>query len=71
MSEANRVPFTVRLRPDDKAIFAEVVEASGLEAGIAARQVLELMIKRLREEGDYLKALTEMRDALSTTRRAA
>ena len=66
MSEAARVPFTVRLKREDKELFAEATEQVGLEAGIAARQVLELMINRLKEERDYLKALTAMRDAMRT-----
>ncbi len=64
MSDA-RVPFTVRLRADDKNVLTEAAEQSGLEAATAARQVLELMIRRLRAEGDYLTALRDMRDALA------
>jgi hypothetical protein len=49
---ANRQPLTVRLDPESKKLFAEEAEKCGLEAGVAARQILELYVQRLRESGD-------------------
>ena len=71
MSETARAPFTVRLRAADRIVLAHAAEQSGLEAATAARQVLELMIKRLRTDGDYLTALCEMRDALDPVLRSS
>lgn len=71
MSDPNRVPLTVRLRPDDKTLFVEAAEKCGLEPGIAARQVLELMVKRLRDDDDFLEALLDMRSALRDRQAAA
>ena len=50
MAELNRQPITVRLKPEDKEFFVQVTEESGLEPGIAARTILELMIKHLRDD---------------------
>lgn len=63
MAEANRVVLTVRMRPEYKDVFSQAAENSGLEPGTAARQVLELMAGRLREDGDFLQALLEMKAA--------
>lgn len=63
MAEANRVVLTVRMRPEYKDVFSQAAENSGLEPGTAARQVLELMAGRLKEDGDFLKALIEMKEA--------
>ena len=64
MSEPTRVPLTVRLRPDDKDFFTEAAEQSGLEPSIAARQVLEIVINRLRTGGDFVDAVHAMKNAL-------
>jgi len=64
MSDANRVPLTIRLKPEDKEIFVGAAEEAGVEPGIAARQVLELVIKRLREENDFLNALIDVKQAM-------
>ena len=42
MAEQIRVPITVRLKQDDKDIFAKGAEECGLEPGTAARQLIEL-----------------------------
>lgn len=63
MAEANRVVLTVRMRPEHKDVFSQAAENSGLEPGTAARQVLELMAGRLKEDGDFLQALLEMKAA--------
>ena len=56
---ANRQPLTVRLDPESKKLFAEEAEKCGLEAGVAARQILELYVQRLRESGDYIQTLAD------------
>jgi hypothetical protein len=59
-----RVPLTVRLKPEDRDLFVQVAEECGLEGGTAARQLVELMIKRLRKEPNYLAALLTVQSAL-------
>lgn len=63
---ANRQPLTVRLDPESKKLFAEEAEKCGLEAGVAARQILELYVQRLRESGDYIQTLSDFSQALKT-----
>lgn len=63
MAEANRVVLTVRMRPDLKEVFAQAAENSGLEPGTAARQLLELVAGRLKDDGDFLQALLEVKAA--------
>jgi len=62
----NRQPLTVRLDPESKKLFAEEAEKCGLEAGVAARQILELYVQRLRESGDYIQTLSDFSQALKT-----
>lgn len=65
MADANvRVPLTIRLRPDDKEFFTELAERSGLEPSIAARQVIELMIQKMRTDGDFVVTLGTLNGAL-------
>ncbi|MEZ5938009.1 MAG: hypothetical protein R3C52_07290 [Hyphomonadaceae bacterium] len=61
---ANKQPITVRLDPDSKRVFSEQAERCGLEAGVAARQILELYVQRLRESGDYIQTLADFSSAL-------
>lgn len=61
---ANRQPLTVRLDPESKKLFSEEAEKCGLEAGVAARQILELYVQRLRESGDYIQTLADFSAAL-------
>lgn len=61
---ANRQPLTVRLDPESKKLFAEEAEKCGLEPGVAARQILELYVQRLRESGDYIQTLADFSQAL-------
>ena len=64
---ANRQPLTVRLDPESKKLFAEEAEKCGLEPGVAARQILELYVQRLRESGDYIQTLSDFSQALKKT----
>jgi len=61
---ANRQPLTVRLDPESKKLFAEEAEKCGLEPGVAARQILELYVQRLRESGDYIQTLADFSQAM-------
>ena len=61
---AERVPITVRLTEEDKALFARGAEECGLEPGTAARQLVELVIQRMKREGDYVDALQIVKNAL-------
>lgn len=63
-----RVPLTVRLKPDDKVFFAQLTERSGLEPSIAARQVLELLINTMRDDGDFVITLNTINAALKESR---
>lgn len=65
---ANRLPLTVRLDPESKRLFSEQAEACGLEPGVAARQILELYVQRLREGGDYIQTLADFSHALKSPR---
>ena len=56
--------MTVRLDPDSKKLFSEQAERCGLEPGVAARQILELYVQRLREGGDYIQTLADFSAAL-------
>jgi len=66
----NRQPLTVRLDPDSKRLFAQEAEKCGLEPGVAARQILELYVQRLRESGDYIQTLADVSAALRSSRAA-
>lgn len=63
---ANRQPLTVRLDPESKRLFAEEAEKCGLEPGVAARQILELYVQRLRESGDYIQTLADFSQAMKS-----
>lgn len=60
-ADANRVQMTVRLRTADKEFFAANTELCGIEASVAARQILELVIQRMRAGGDFVDALHELK----------
>ncbi|MGD9981117.1 MAG: hypothetical protein AB7H66_08570 [Hyphomonadaceae bacterium] len=61
---AERVPVTVRLTEEDKVIFSKAAEECGLEPGTAARQLIELVIQRMKRQGDYVDALQIVKNAL-------
>ncbi|MEZ6028763.1 MAG: hypothetical protein R3C46_03335 [Hyphomonadaceae bacterium] len=63
---ANRQPLTVRLDPESKKLFSEEAEKCGLEPGVAARQILELYVQRLRESGDYIQTLADFSQAMKS-----
>lgn len=69
--QANRVALTVRLDADDKAFFSEEAERCGLEPSVAARQILELYVRRMRAGGDFVDALFELKSAWQSSDRAA
>ena len=60
-TEPNRVQMTIRLKESDKAFFQAGAEMCGLEAGVAVRQIVELVVQRMRAGGDYIDALHELR----------
>lgn len=59
-----RSPITVRLKEEDKALFSKYAEECGLEPGTAARQLIELVIQRMKTQGDYVDALHIVKNAL-------
>lgn len=58
---SSRIQMTVRLKVEDKDFFSVNTEACGIEASVAARQILELVIQRMRAGADYLDALHELK----------
>ena len=64
MSDQIRQPITVRLKAEDKAVFARGAEECGLEPGTAARQLIELVVQRMKTQGDYVDALQIVKNAL-------
>ncbi|MGD2132953.1 MAG: hypothetical protein PVI23_09180 [Maricaulaceae bacterium] len=69
MADVKRVPITVRLRPGDKEVFVEAAEKCGLEPSIAARQVLELLVMKLKRENNLLSALLQIQQTLDQDER--
>lgn len=69
--EANRVQMTIRLKESDKDFLAAGAEQCGIEAGVAARQILELVVQRMRAGGDYIDALHELKSIWSVPREPA
>ena len=70
-TDSSRVQMTVRLRSDDKDFFARMAEDSGLDASVAARQILELFVQRMRTGADYVDALHEVKTVLRSQQQAA
>ncbi len=68
---SGRVALTLRLDPEDKAFFAEQAERCGLEPSVAIRQIIELYCQRMREGGDFIDALHELKSAWKDERKAA
>lgn len=65
MAEPNREPLTLRLRPDDKAAFVAAAEHAGLEAGIAARTIMEMVIRRMRDGQSFFETVRNLERALN------
>lgn len=63
MTETRRVPLTVRLAPADKDAFETAATRCGLEAGIAARLLMEAAVRRIAAGVDFLDVLQELRNA--------
>lgn len=59
-----RVPVTVRLSPADKALLDARSAEAGLESGTAARQLVELALKRMAAGADYIDTLQIVKNAL-------
>ena len=63
-----RVGLTVRLVEADRQFLIAKADEAGLEAGTAARQLVELAIKRMRVTGaDYIDTLQLVKNALKPT----
>jgi hypothetical protein len=71
MADDTRVQLTVRLKREDHTIFVQAAEECGLEGGTAARQLVEMMIKRLRQDKNFLAALIRVQSALLEDKQAA
>lgn len=68
-TDAGRVQLSVRLDADDKEFFAQATEACGIEPSVAARQLLELVVQRMRGGADYIDALHELKTLWKLPRR--
>lgn len=71
MPEPNREPLTIRLRPDDKATFVAAAARSGIEPGIAARTIMEMVIRRMKDGQTFFQAVGELERALEERSEAA
>jgi hypothetical protein len=71
MTDSNKVPLTIRLRPEDKETFVKASEEAGLEPSVAARQLMDLVIRRLREDDDLMRAMLDVRNGLQNRGGAA
>jgi hypothetical protein len=71
VAEPNRVPLTIRLRPDDKEVFVAAAERAGIEAGIAARTIMEMVIRRMKDGQTFFQAVGELERALEERSKAA
>lgn len=71
MADDTRIQLTVRLKREDHSIFVQAAEECGLEGGTAARQLVEMIIKRLKYDNNFLSALVKVQSALLEDRRAA
>jgi hypothetical protein len=60
-ADANRVQLSVRLDAGDKEYFSAATELCGLEASVAARQLLELIVQRMKRGGDFIDAVHELK----------
>lgn len=69
-ADTNRVQLSVRLDQGDKEFFTAATEECGLEASVAARQLLELVVQRMRAGADYLDALHELKTLWKVPSRA-
>lgn len=58
----------IRLRPDDKEAFVAAADGAGIETGIAARTIIELVIRRIRDGQTFFQAVGELERALLTER---
>ena len=67
----SRVQLTVRLNASDKDYFADQASRCGLEPGVAARQILELYVQRMRNGGDFIDALHDLKCAMRGREQAA
>lgn len=63
MSEI-REAVTLRLKRDDKALLECKAAEAGLEGGTAARQIVELVLRRMATGTDYIDALQLVKTAL-------
>jgi ABC-type sugar transport system substrate-binding protein len=59
--DAYRVQITVRLKPEDKDYFSTATQRVGMDPSVAARQILELVVERMRRGGDFIDALHELK----------
>lgn len=66
MKTERRVGFGIRLKSADKADWAKACEADGVDASVAARQVIELLLKRLRGGESYVSLIARMDASLQT-----
>lgn len=56
-----RVPVTVRIMPEDKALLTSISVDAGLEPGTAARQIIELALRRVRAGADLIDVLAYLK----------
>lgn len=69
--QSSRAALTLRLDPEDKEFFARQARECGLEPSVAIRQIIEIYCQRMRDGGDFIDALHELKTALRPPKEAA
>ena len=61
MTADNRLAFTIRVKPADKAAIVDASKAMGVEAGIVGRMIMEAVAARLRNGDDLFDVIAVVR----------
>lgn len=70
-SETRTAQLSVRLYERDKAAFAAATERCGMDPSVAGRMLVELVVQRMAEGGDFIDALHELKRAWGVPREPA
>jgi hypothetical protein len=60
-TETRTAQLSVRLYERDKAAFAVAAERCGMDASVAGRVLVEMVVQRLAQGGDFIDALHELK----------
>lgn len=62
-TETRTAQLSVRLYERDKAAFAAATERCGMDPSVAGRLLVELVVQRMAQGGDFIDALHELKSA--------